>query len=229
MDVSSVTNESGAAKSAISLADDLDTFLTLLTEQLKNQDPLDPADTNEFTRQLVDFAGVEQQIQQNDHLETLIALQLQSDTATAASYIGKHVMLPIEEATLTEHGARWAYALPESSESTVLEVRDQDGELVYTADGEITPGRHEFIWDGLDDNGDPVAPGLYTLSVTATKPGGGEGEGEGEGGEDGGSGDLDVIIGGYVFVDSIEFSSQGANVTFNGRAEPVAAILAIRS
>lgn len=58
-----------------SLTKNFDTFLTLLTTQLRNQDPLDPLDTEKFTSQLVQFASVEQAIKTNQHLETLIALQ----------------------------------------------------------------------------------------------------------------------------------------------------------
>ena len=62
-------------KSSFSLAADLDSFLLLLTTQLRNQDPLSPLDSNEFTGQLVAFAGVEQQIPTNGHLEQLLSLQ----------------------------------------------------------------------------------------------------------------------------------------------------------
>ena len=55
------------------IADNFQTFLTLLTTQLQNQNPLDPLDTNQFTQQLVQFAGVEQQLKQNEQLKALIA------------------------------------------------------------------------------------------------------------------------------------------------------------
>jgi hypothetical protein len=57
------------------IAGNFDTFLKLLTTQLRNQNPLDPLDTNQFTQQLVQFAGVEQQLKQNDQLTTLIAIE----------------------------------------------------------------------------------------------------------------------------------------------------------
>ena len=66
----STTNTSSTATAGI--ADNFQTFLTLLTTQLQNQNPLDPLDTNQFTQQLVQFAGVEQQLRQNDQLKTLI-------------------------------------------------------------------------------------------------------------------------------------------------------------
>ena len=73
------------------LAKDLNSFLTLLTSQLKNQDPLSPMDSSEFTNQLVEFAQVEQQISMNDNLTNLIGLTNQSIVTSAVSYIGKTI------------------------------------------------------------------------------------------------------------------------------------------
>ena len=71
------------------LAGNFNTFLTLLTTQLQNQDPLDPLDTNQFTQQLVEFASVEQQVDMNTNLQTLISLQ-QTSEATSAHAIPRH-------------------------------------------------------------------------------------------------------------------------------------------
>ena len=64
------------------LSGNFSTFLTLLTTQLKNQDPTSPLDTNQFTSQLVQFASVEQQINTNRSLGQLINL-----TATASEVL----------------------------------------------------------------------------------------------------------------------------------------------
>ncbi|HTO66152.1 MAG TPA: flagellar hook capping FlgD N-terminal domain-containing protein, partial [Bradyrhizobium sp.] len=66
---SSISSNSGAT-----LAGNFQTFLTLLTTQLQNQNPLDPLDTNQFTQQLVQFASVEQQLKTNDELSSLVSL-----------------------------------------------------------------------------------------------------------------------------------------------------------
>ena len=68
----SATSGSGLANSRKTIADNFDTFLQLLTTQLKNQNPLDPLDTNQFTAQLVQFSGVEQQLKTNEFLEALL-------------------------------------------------------------------------------------------------------------------------------------------------------------
>ena len=72
----------------VDLANNLDNFLTILTTQLQYQDPLSPMETSEFTNQLVMFTGVEQQVQQNQNLEKLIALQSNNLAISAVTYIG---------------------------------------------------------------------------------------------------------------------------------------------
>src|ERR1051326_9398368 len=78
-----------AADAQKTLSSNFDTFLTLLTTQLKNQDPLQPMDSNQFTQQLVQFSQVEQQINSNKNLESLISLTKSQTTTAAVSYLGK--------------------------------------------------------------------------------------------------------------------------------------------
>src|ERR1041384_4962261 len=73
------------------IASNFSTFLQLLTTQLKNQNPLDPLDTNQFTQQLVQFAQVEQQMKQNDQLTTLISIEKSAQQTTALAYVGQTV------------------------------------------------------------------------------------------------------------------------------------------
>src|SRR5712675_2430466 len=80
---------SGAVTAQKSLSTNFNTFLTLLTTQLKNQDPLAPMDSNQFTQQLVQFSQVEQQINANKNLESLISLTKARGAIDAVSYLGK--------------------------------------------------------------------------------------------------------------------------------------------
>src|ERR1700710_1437277 len=92
--VTSTTTGSTASATGLdkdTIAGNFQTFLTLLTTQLKNQNPLDPLDTNQFTQQLVQFAGVEQQLKSNDQLKSLVALQKSSQATEALIYVGNTV------------------------------------------------------------------------------------------------------------------------------------------
>ena len=95
----------GAAGSQ-QLAGNFNTFLTLLTTQLQNQDPLDPLDTNQFTQQLVEFASVEQQVNMNTNLQTLISLQQTAEATSAMQFLGSNVTLTGTTATLPTQLAR---------------------------------------------------------------------------------------------------------------------------
>src|ERR1700748_3166241 len=87
---SSVAQAAGSTASQ-QLAGNFDTFLQLLTTQLQNQNPLDPLDTNQFTEQLVEFASVEQQINENTNLQTLISMQQTNEATSALQLVGSTV------------------------------------------------------------------------------------------------------------------------------------------
>ncbi|HRK95666.1 MAG TPA: flagellar hook capping FlgD N-terminal domain-containing protein [Rhodospirillales bacterium] len=158
-----------AAGAAQTLGSDLNRFLTLLVTQLQNQDPLDPLDTNEFTAQLVQFAGVEQQIQNNANLETLIDIGRASEVAAIVNVIGKRIEAGGTMLALNAGKAEAAYTLSEAAAETKLTVTDETGRVVYANKGKTEAGRHEFIWDGRDEDGRALADGAYTLKVTATR------------------------------------------------------------
>lgn len=164
---SSTTATRGSSISQAQLADNFDTFLTLLTTQLKNQDPLNPMDTHEFTNQLVMFSGVEQQIKQNQNLESLIALQVIGEQASTMSYIGKYVTSADSTTALQDGQANWTYVLPEGAISNTLRIVDGNGNVVRTMNGDYTAGKHNLVWDGKGDNGNQLADGVYTLRVSA--------------------------------------------------------------
>jgi len=164
------SNVPAAAQSAAQnqLAGNFDTFLTLLTTQLQNQDPLNPTDTNQFTQQLVEFSQVEQQINTNDHLKTLITQGVSQTAAYAVSYLGKSVTITNGNAPLRGGAANWSYGLGTQAARTVLTVTDANGNAVFSTAGETAPGAHGFAWNGQNSNGTQLPDGVYTLHVTAS-------------------------------------------------------------
>ncbi len=150
------------------LGNDLDTFLKMLTTQLKNQDPTNPLDTHQMTSQLVQFANVEQQIAQNKNLEDLVKLQNQNSEYGAVNYIGHEVQAKIDTADVSVNGASWGYLLDFPANSVDLHVVNSDGTRVFSDEGNTGAGvRHEFNWDAIDNNGTAVEPGRYKLLVIA--------------------------------------------------------------
>lgn len=160
--------ESAATNADVRLATTLGDFLLLLTTQLKNQDPLEPMNSSEFTSQLVQFASVEQQISQNRNLEELIKINRINRAASVVSFLGKRIEATGDTTVLSNGYAEWNYALPEVAEDVTLTITDSDGETVFETTGEGTIGAHKFVWDGLDRSGEPLPEGQYTLTVAAT-------------------------------------------------------------
>lgn len=161
-------SQTGASSSAFSsLTDNIDTFLTLLTTQLQNQNPLDPLDTEQFTQQLVQFASVEQSIQTNTNLETLIALQSSSDRSNALDLIGRSVTVNSDTATLNDGAAEWTYTLPAGAASATLAILDATGAPIATAAGPAAAGTNSFVWDGRTAAGTTAEDGAYRLVVSA--------------------------------------------------------------
>ena len=157
----------GSDVASSTLADTFDTFLALLTTQLQNQDPLDPMKSEQFTSQLVQFAGVEQSINPNKKLEQLIELQTSSQLNTAVSYIGRIVEVVADELLLDNGAAKISYGLDHNAETTVITIVDLNGNAVRTINGEIAAGRHEFDWDGRDADGNVLTDGVYGFNVVA--------------------------------------------------------------
>ena len=151
------------------LASNFQTFLSLLTTQLRNQDPLSPVDSNEFTAQLTQMAGVEQQLLTNDLLTSLLRAQ-QGDGLTGASqYIGKDATA-VWSATRFEDGeASWSYELAADATDVTLQVLDASGKVVWSGPApDKTNGMHDFKWDGATTGGGQVDDGgVYTLKVLA--------------------------------------------------------------
>jgi flagellar basal-body rod modification protein FlgD len=149
------------------IAGNFQTFLTLLTTQLQNQNPLDPLDTNQFTQQLVQFAQVEQQLKQNDQLATLVSLEKTAQTTTALAYVGQTVAVNGQTAALTNSRATWSLQVPKPATANVT-ITGPTGQTVYSGSFTMQAGFQNFTWDGKDNSGVQWPDGNYTISVTAT-------------------------------------------------------------
>jgi len=161
---SAATSSTGVDKATI--AGNFQTFLTLLTTQLKNQNPLDPLDTNQFTQQLVQFAQVEQQLKQNEQLATLVSIEKTASATTALAYVGQNVAFDGQTAALANNKATWTLQVPAAANVTVT-VKSATGQTVYTGTFAMGEGTQTFQWDGVDNNNTKWPDGNYTITATA--------------------------------------------------------------
>jgi flagellar basal-body rod modification protein FlgD len=148
------------------IASNFTTFLQLLTTQLKNQNPLDPLDTNQFTQQLVEFAQVEQQMKSNDQLSSLVSLEKSAQATTALAYVGATVVVDGSTAQLTNSTANWSLNVSKPSTATIT-IKDSTGQNVYTGTVAVNPGAQNFTWNGRGNDGRVWPDGAYTLTATA--------------------------------------------------------------
>lgn len=156
-----------AGQSKAKLQEDLNQFLNLLVAQLQNQDPLDPLDANEFTAQLVQFASVEQQIQQNSNLEKLLTVQQNSQVASMVNYLGTVVEAKGQEFNMMNHQAMFTYTLDQNVRSNTITISDASGKTMFTAEGSLDQGMHTVGWDGLKTDGTQAPDGPYKVTVSA--------------------------------------------------------------
>ena len=161
---SSSASSATSANALSSLADNYTTFLTLLTTQLKNQDPSSPMSSDTFTSELAQFAGVEQQVQTNTNLSTLISLnedsQLNSDTGLVGSTATASTStLPLQNASasLTFTG--------NAGSMVAIAVANSSGTIVKDALVSPTTGTNTWTWNGTDNSGNQLADGAYSVSV----------------------------------------------------------------
>lgn len=167
---SSTSSSSASSANALAsqqIAGNFQSFLQLLTTQLQNQNPLDPLDTNQFTQQLVEFAGVQQQLNTNDSLATLVSLQQATQSTEALSYVGKTVTVSGNTATMANSEAVWALSVPSASNVDVS-IASSTGQTVFTGTYNVSAGNNQpFEWNGMGSDGTQYPDGNYTLTATA--------------------------------------------------------------
>ncbi|WP_298324088.1 FlgD immunoglobulin-like domain containing protein [Asticcacaulis sp.] len=150
------------------------TFLTLLTTQIKNQDPLSPMDSTQWTSQLVQYSSVEQQLKANELLTALVGLQA-GNLTNAANMIGKNAIVDSATQSFTDKPLAWNYDLESDAAKVRVEVVDAKGNTVFRSDvGKGAKGTNSFTWDGKDASGKTLPQGDYTLKVTAETAAGGK-------------------------------------------------------
>src|SRR5579871_1218778 len=136
------------ASSQQQFSGNMNTFLQLLTSQLKYQDPLNPMDTSQFTNQLVLFAQVQQQIDINQNLESMMSSQNDSALASSANYLGTGVTAVSNALPLQNSDATFYYTTPSDASGVSIVISDSAGNIVETINGNSAPGTHSATWNG---------------------------------------------------------------------------------
>ena len=144
-----------------------DTFLRLFITQLQFQDPLDPTSSEEFVAQLATFSSLEQATQTTSLLEDLIAQGTERGRFEAIELIGHQVLATGNTIELDSDGVgNLVYQLAGEISSGSITITDSTGKVVrsLTLDTQ-SAGQQTIEWDGLDNEGEPVSPGVYQFAV----------------------------------------------------------------
>ncbi len=168
--VDTVASTQRVSTGRATLMTNYETFLSLLTAQLRNQDPLSPVDSNQFTAQLVQMAGVEQQLLTNDLLTALLNQNQETSLVNATQFMGRDVTAVWNTTKLDGGQASWSYELGRQASGARLEIVNAQGSVVWSGQAPNTAeGLHDFTWNGRDNAGNQLADGgIYTLRIAAT-------------------------------------------------------------
>lgn len=210
------TSSTSGSTASQSLAGNFDTFLQLLTTQLQNQDPLDPLDTDQFTQQLVEFASVEQEINTNTNMQTMIGLQQTANDTAAMQFLGSNVTVNSGTGTLsnaTGSAAAWTINSPSPATGAVT-ITSSNGQIAYTGTTSLNAGNNTFTWNGQGNNGVTWPDGQYTIAITATGASGSA---------------VTVTTQSQGTVTAVNVSQNPPTITVGGQTYPISAIQSINS
>jgi flagellar basal-body rod modification protein FlgD len=159
-----------SANALSNLSEDYTRFITLLTAQIQNQDPLSPMDSTEFVSQLAQLSQVEQSVQTNANLETVAAQIASLNAMTGVNMIGRDVTFGSNLVELDAEGNNQTfYQLPGEAVEIEAVISDAEGHEFRTLSNLSGDAGREiaFDWDGRDNIGQEVLPGEYSVSFTA--------------------------------------------------------------
>ena len=151
------------------MQDEQNRFLTLLTTQLRNQDPMNPLDNADLTMQLAQMSTVDGIERLNRLVQSLMESK---DLTDSTAMIGRGVLVEGKGLGLTEAGAIGGFELNMPADRVTVTIYDASGQVVTKLEfSDVTAGSHNYVWDGLTADGSEAALGMYTVGVAATSGG----------------------------------------------------------
>jgi flagellar basal-body rod modification protein FlgD len=143
-------------------------FITLMTTQLKYQDPTQPQDSTAFIAQLAQFSSVSGIQQMNTSISSLTDQMRSSQAVNATALVGHQVLVDASGASIADGGTvSGQIATPTGTSNVNMVVSDAAGQVVRQFTVPVTSGSSAFNWDGKDDSGKPVVAGNYSFTAVA--------------------------------------------------------------
>jgi flagellar basal-body rod modification protein FlgD len=191
-------------------------FLNLLSTQMQYQDPLKPMDNQELTAQMTSFSSLNQLVAIGKKLDSLQQTQTTLSQVQATSLIGKEVSMKGDSLQLAASGsAESSFTLTADAARVSVHILDSEGGVVRTTEaGTLEAGEQKVVWDGKDDKGNRMAPGLYSIEVNAFNA-------------QGKTVDAQTLVKGVV--SGVDLSGSTVFVTVNGVPMPLSALTAVQT
>ena len=162
----SSSNASASSQAKDKAASDFQSFLSLLTAQLQNQDPLSPLDSTQFVEQLASFSAVEQQIATNSLLEKMVSSSEVTGLEGATQWIGREVDAPVSQ--FKYEGEPVEFSLPQSADGVASEVVVHSASGAIISQAQLSAGATKYVFDGKRADGTAIAEGRYEIMVNYT-------------------------------------------------------------
>jgi flagellar basal-body rod modification protein FlgD len=158
------TGTTSAGSALAQLGANFNQFLQLLLTQVQNQDPTDPTNTDQFTTELVQFTGVQEQVNANTSLGQLIKLQQSSQVLQSAGLVGKQATVTSNEITLQKGTGEITFT-GTAGQPVAISIVDANGNDLRDVTLTANAGTNTWSWDGTDNNGSTVPDGAYGIAV----------------------------------------------------------------
>lgn len=173
--VNSTTSTAATADSSASTAVSkvsslgINDFITLMTTQLKYQDPTQPQDATAYVSQLAQFSTVSGVQEMNSSINQLLQQYKSSQTLSATSLVGHKVLVPASSTDVSSGDqVDGAVDTPSGASNIQVVVEDSAGQVVRQLSVAASSGLSKFTWDGLDDSGKAVGSGTYKFNAIAS-------------------------------------------------------------
>jgi len=162
----SASANANATNPLVALSSNFNDFLQMLMTQLQNQDPTSPMDTNQFTSELVEFSGVEQQINTNSSLTQLIQLTQAGETMQGTSMTGKSVTVQATQIPV-QNGSGTLNFTDKTAGPVAIAITNSSGQALYSTTLNATSGQNTWTWNGTTNQGNQLADGAYNVAVVS--------------------------------------------------------------
>lgn len=142
-------------------------FLRLMTEQLKNQDPLKPLEGTQFLGQLAQFSTVQGINGMQNALGAVASVMESDQTLRAASLVGHDALVDADTVQLQAGTGMNGEVVATSAGTITIEIVDAAGQVVDRMPVEATgAGNVAWSWDGKALDGSTAPAGTYTIRAT---------------------------------------------------------------